>query len=259
MHFPLPNFSIDLSGQVALVTGASSGLGRRFAEVLARAGASVAVAGRRLDRLQEVVDEIRARGGKAATFQLDVRSATAIPEAIDRVENQLGLVTILINNAGIPDGCYATKMPIELIDNVIDTNFRAPFLLCCEVGRRLITAEAPGRIVNISSDGAYHYPPKAAATLYCSTKSAIIRLTETLAMEWARFGINVNAIAPGLFRTEMSDAYLEKAGDKALMGMQRGRIGEPPYLDSTLLYLVSPSSEFVTGICIRVDDAQKPR
>jgi NAD(P)-dependent dehydrogenase (short-subunit alcohol dehydrogenase family) len=259
MTYPLPNFSIDLSGQVALVTGASSGLGRRFAEVLASAGASVVVTGRRMDKLDTLRDEICARGGKAFAIQLDVRDPRAIVDAINSAEAHFGLITILVNNSGISDGKYATKMPLELIDDVIDTNFRAPFLVSCEVARRLIAAGQSGRIVNMSSVGAYQYAANAAATLYSATKSGVLRMTETLAMEWAKFGINVNAIAPGLFRSEMSEEHLAAVGDAAVKHYPRQRVGEPPQLDSTLLYLVSPSSEFVTGICIRVDDAQMPR
>lgn len=259
MEFPLPNMNLDLSGKVALVTGASSGLGRRFAEVLASVGAAVAVAGRRQDRLEELVQLIQSRGGKAVAAPLDVCDAQAISPCFDRIETELGLVDILVNNAGVPDGRYAVNMSLEEIDRVISTNFRAPFLISCEFARRLMKAERGGRIVNIASDGAFHYPPQAGATLYAATKSGVVRLTETLAMEWAKFGINVNAIAPGLFHSEMSAGFIAKAGDAALAGSQRGRIGEPAQLDSTLLYLLSPSSEFVTGICIRVDDAQKPR
>jgi NAD(P)-dependent dehydrogenase (short-subunit alcohol dehydrogenase family) len=259
MNYPLPNFSIDLNGQVALVTGASGGLGRRFAEVLASAGAAVALTGRRLDKLESLQNEIHERGGKAIAIPLDVRDPDVIIRAVDQAEQQLGLINILVNNSGITDANWATKMSLELIDDVINTNFRAPFLVAREVARRLIDAKQPGRIVNISSVGAYHYNPSSAASLYSATKSGVLRMTETLAMEWAKFGINVNAIAPGLFRSGMSEAYLNSVGDVATKHYPRKRVGEPPQLDSTLLYLVSPSSEFVTGICIRVDDAQMPR
>lgn len=250
---------VDLSGQTAFVTGASSGLGRRFALILAAAGAAVAIAARRIDRLEALADEIRSRGGKALPLALDVRDAAAIPQAVDEAQQGLGLVRILINNAGTPDAQWATHMSLQLVDNVIDTNFRAPFLLSSEVARRLIAARAPGRIVNISSVGAYHYTADTAASLYCACKLGVSRLTETLAMEWARFGINVNAIAPGFFHSEMGDFALARLGDKGLDWTPRKRVGEPRHLDSTLLYLLAPASEFVTGTCIRVDDAQVPR
>jgi NAD(P)-dependent dehydrogenase (short-subunit alcohol dehydrogenase family) len=151
--FPLPNASTDLTGQAALVTGASSGLGRRFAEVLAAAGASVVVAGRRVDRLEELVAEIVARGGKAAAVTVDVSDVASLAEAVARAEAAFGTLTILVNNAGIPDAQRAHKMPLELIDAVFDTNLRGPYVLACEVARRLIEAERPGRIVNLSSWG----------------------------------------------------------------------------------------------------------
>jgi len=256
---PLPALSVDLSGQVALVTGASSGLGRRFAQVLACAGAAVAVAGRRVERLEKLAEEIRERGGRALAVPLDVRDARGMAPAVERVQQQLGLVNILVNNSGVADGQYATKMSLELIDKVIETNFRAPFLLSCEIARRLMVAGQPGRIVNLSSVGAYQYSAESAATLYCAAKAGVLRMTETLALEWARFGINVNAIAPGLFRSEMSAAHLDVVGERIMKNMPRKRIGQPHQLDSTLLYLLAPASEFVTGICVRVDDCQYPR
>jgi NAD(P)-dependent dehydrogenase (short-subunit alcohol dehydrogenase family) len=148
-------------------------------------------------------------------------------------------------------------MSIELIDDVLGTNLRGPFVLSCEVARRLIAAELPGRMVNISSVGAFHYGGNGAA-LYSITKAGINRMTEALAVEWARFGINVNAIAPGAFSSEMMDGMLQRVGD-ITQHFPRKRLGDPAQLDSTLLYLVAPSSEFVTGTVIKVDDGQGPR
>jgi NAD(P)-dependent dehydrogenase (short-subunit alcohol dehydrogenase family) len=256
-EFPLPYAGHDLTGQVALVTGASSGLGRRFAATLAAAGAGVAAAARRTDRLGELVTEIEGRGGRALAVTLDMTDAASIEAAVDRTEDQLGPVTILVNNAGIPDAQYATRMPLELVDRVLDTNLRGPWLLACEVARRLIEAKQPGRIVNISSVGAFSYQGGAAA-LYSVTKAAVNRMTEVLSAEWARFGINVNAIAPGAFSSEMMDGMLARLGASTELGPRR-RLGDPAQLDSTLLYLVSPASEFVTGAVIRVDDGQGPR
>jgi NAD(P)-dependent dehydrogenase (short-subunit alcohol dehydrogenase family) len=256
-QFPLPYNNADLSGQVAFVTGAASGLGRRFAKVLAAAGASVAVAARRLDRLESLVEEIRADGGTAFAVQLDVTDATQIPSAVDAVENELGPVSILVNNAGIPDAQYAARMSVELVDKVLDTNLRGPYLMSIEVARRLIARKAPGRMVNISSVAAYHYDGHGAA-LYSITKAAVDRMTETLAVEWARFNINVNSIAPGAFRSEMLEGMLERVGDIS-KGFPRKRLGDPAQLDSTLLYLCAPASEFVTGSVIKVDDGQTAR
>jgi NAD(P)-dependent dehydrogenase (short-subunit alcohol dehydrogenase family) len=255
--YPLPNLSQDLSGQTALVTGASSGLGRRFAAVLAGCGAKVALVARRADRLESLVDEIAAAGGQAAPLVADVSRAEDLPGLVAQAEAALGPVTILVNNAGIPDAQRATKMPLELIDRVIDVNVRAPFVLSCEVARRLIEAKRPGRIVNIASMAAFDYGGNGAA-LYSVSKAAVVRMTEALAVEWARFEINVNAIAPGAFHSEMMDGMLERVGDFS-QALPRRRIGDPAQLDSTLIYLVSPASDAVTGACIPVDDGQGRR
>ncbi len=255
--FPLPYASTDLTGQVALVTGASSGLGWRFTRTLAAAGASVVGCGRRAERLDELVAQITADGGSAVGVPLDVTDADAIVAAVDAAEAAFGTVTILVNNAGMPDAQRAHKMPLELVDAVLDTNVRAPWLLSCEVARRLIAAELPGRIVNISSSGAFHYGGNGAA-LYSVSKAAVNRITEALAVEWSRYRINVNAIAPGAFRSEMMDGMISRLGDFT-KATPRGRLGEPAQLDSTLLYLVAPSSECVTGTIVRVDDGQGGR
>jgi NAD(P)-dependent dehydrogenase (short-subunit alcohol dehydrogenase family) len=257
MDYPLPNFSIDLKGQTALVTGASAGLGLRFARTLARAGARVALTARRLDRLEKLAAEIKAAGGEALPLQLDVTDASQLLEVVGRAQDKLGPVTILVNNAGIPDAQRATKMSVELIDRVLDTNVRAPYILSCEFARRLIDAKLPGRIVNIASSAAYRYSGNGAA-LYSVSKSAVVRMTEALAVEWAQFNINVNAIAPGAFSSEMMDGMLQRMGD-ITKHFPRPRIGDPAQLDSTLLFLVSPSSDFVTGTCVRVDDVQNGR
>jgi NAD(P)-dependent dehydrogenase (short-subunit alcohol dehydrogenase family) len=255
--FPLPNASVDLTGQVALVTGASSGLGRRFALALAATGASVAVAARRMDRLRDLVAEIEGNGGTAVAVSIDLTDHGSLVAGVDQAESALGLVTILVNNAGIPDAQRAHLMPVDLIDAVINTNLRGPFILACEVGRRLIAAKRPGRIVNISSAMAFHYGGEA-ASLYSITKAAVNRMTEVLAVEWVRHGINVNAIAPGYFTSEMTDGMVQRMGSFA-QSFPRKRMGDPAQLDSTLLYMVAPSSELVTGAVLRVDDGQLPR
>ncbi|BBZ05626.1 short-chain dehydrogenase/reductase [Mycolicibacterium chitae] len=255
--FPLPYASTDLSGQVALVTGASSGLGRRFAQTLAAAGARVVVTGRRGDRLKEVADEIVSTGGQCEPFTMDVTDATDCVSALDHAESAFGTVTILVNNAGIPDAQRAHKMSLEAIDAVIATNVRGPFVLSCEVARRLIAAGLPGRIVNLSSMAAFNYTGNGAA-LYSSTKAAVNRMTEALAVEWVRYGINVNAISPGSFASEMHDGMVARVGDFS-QRLPRKRFGEPAQLDSTLLFLVGPSSEVVTGTVIKADDGQFPR
>jgi len=255
--YATPNFSIDLTGQVALVTGTTSGLGKRFATVLAACGAKVALTGRRVDRLDALAEEIRGAGGDCLPLALDMTDRESIRNVVEEVEGHLGTINILVNNAGIPDAQHAVRMSDELVDAVFDTNLRGPWDLSCEVARRLIAAKMPGRMVNISSVGGFTYSGNGAA-LYSVTKSALVRMTEVLAVEWSRFNINVNAIAPGAFSTEMLDGMLERMGDFS-QSFPRKRICDPAQLDSTLLYLVSPASDAVTGTCIKVDDGQGSR
>lgn len=256
-EYPLPNVSNDLSGRVALVTGTTSGLGRRFAQVIAASGAKVAITGRRVERLEALAEEIRAQGGIAEPIALDMRDNDSIMNCVNQAETALGTIDILINNAGIPDAQRAHKMSLDLIDDVFDTNLRGPYVLSCEIARRLIAAEMPGRMINISSVGGFHYAGNGAA-LYSITKSAIVRMTECLAVEWARYNINVNAIAPGAFSSEMMDGMLERMGDIS-QHFPRKRICDPAQMDSTLLYFLSPASEAVTGTYIKIDDGQGSR
>ena len=252
--FPLPYNDSDLSGQVALVTGATAGLGRRFALVLAKCGAKVALAGRREERLAEVAAEIEAFGGESCQVPLDMTDQAAVVDAVEQVEQQLGLITILVNNAGIPDAQRAHRMKLDLINRVFDTNLVGPYILSCEVAKRLIATEQPGRMVNIASVGAFRYDGNGAA-LYSITKAGMVRMTEALAVEWSRFNINVNCIAPGAFSSEMMDGMIERVGDISA-NFPRKRMGQPAQLDSTLLYLCAPASECVTGAVIKVSDGQ---
>ncbi|MFP6656322.1 MAG: SDR family NAD(P)-dependent oxidoreductase [Myxococcota bacterium] len=255
--FPLPNHSTDLTGQIALVTGTTSGLGWRFARVLAKAGAKVVLTGRRVERLEALAKEIRADGGECAFFRLDMTNMEEVRGIVAKAEEALGLVTILVNNAGIPDAQRAHKMDQVLIDAVFDTNLRGPYVLSCEVARRLIAEKSPGRMVNISSIGGFSYAGGGAA-LYSITKAGIARMSEVLAVEWARYHINVNCIAPGAFASEMMDGMMERIGE-FYKETPRQRLGHPAQLDSTLLYLCAPSSECVTGTIIKVDDGQSSR
>jgi len=255
--YPLPNVSNDLTGQIALVTGATSGLGWRFARVLASAGARVVVTGRRADRLKELTASIEAEGGSAYPYELDMTDADAIQSVVDRASEEVGLITILVNNAGVPDAQRAHKMSVELVDLVLGTNLRGPYLLACAVARPLIAAKAPGRIINIGSGAGFRYDGHGAA-LYSITKAAIDRMSRVLAVEWSRNHINVNCIAPGAFSSEMLDGMMERMGDFSDR-MPRKRIGDPAQLDSTLLYLCSPASDAVTGASIEVDDGQGSR
>jgi NAD(P)-dependent dehydrogenase (short-subunit alcohol dehydrogenase family) len=257
MDYPLPNASHDLRGQVAIVTGASSGLGARFARVLAAAGAHVALCARRADRLEALVAEIRAAGGTAQAFAIDVADQAQCLALADRVEATMGPVSILINNAGIPDAARAHKLPPELFNQVMAVNVNAPWLLSTSLAARRIADGKPLRIVNIASMAAFEYQGQGAA-LYSMTKAAVVRMTEVLAVEWARWPINVNAIAPGAFASEMMDGMLSRMGD-ITQHFRRKRLGDPAMMDSTLLYLVAPASEAVTGTVIKIDDGQSNR
>lgn len=246
-----------LAGQVALVTGAGSGLGQRFALALADAGAVVVVAARRREKLDEVVGAIAGAGGTAYAVELDVRDPQAIARVLDEATELAGLPHVLVNNAGVPDAKRAHRMPLELVDQVLETNLRGPWLLTTDLAARWIEAGVRGRVVNLGSMSGIHYTGEGAA-LYSVTKAAVHRMTEVLAVEWARHGINVNAIAPGAFASEMMDGMLERRGDISAC-FPRRRLGSPEQLDSTLLYLVSPLSEAVTGAVITVDDGQTHR
>ena len=252
-----------LDDQVAIVTGATSGLGLRFAKLLASYGAKVAIAGRREDRLNQLAEEITQAGGSCLAVVTDVADTTQLEQLVAETEARLGLVTTLVNNAGIGDGQYATKVEIDQIDRVLNVNVRAPYVLSREVAKRLIKAKQPGRVVNIASIVAYEMDDLP-ASIYAVSKAAVVRMTETLAVEWARFGINVNGVAPGFFKSEMTDDMVERMSkdgnnfDLAKL-TKRNRVPTPDMLDSTLLYLCSPASQAVTGTIIKVDDGQMGR
>jgi NAD(P)-dependent dehydrogenase (short-subunit alcohol dehydrogenase family) len=257
MSYPLPNASTDLSGQIAIVTGASSGLGARFARVLAASGATVALCARRADKLEALKGEIEAAGGKAAVFEIDVSDQAQCLALAKKVEAALGPVSILVNNAGIPDAQRAHKLPLDLFNRVMAINVHAPWLLSTSLAARRIGDGKPLRIVNIASMAAYEYAGQGAA-LYSMTKASVVRMTEVLAVEWARYPINVNGIAPGAFASEMMDGMLERMGD-ITSHFRRKRLGDPAQMDSTLLFLVSPASDAVTGTVIKIDDGQSNR
>jgi NAD(P)-dependent dehydrogenase (short-subunit alcohol dehydrogenase family) len=256
--FPTPYFSNDLTGDVAFITGTTSGLGRRFAKVLAACGAKVAVTGRRVEKLESLVSEITESGGTALAIPMDMTSREDIRSAVDKAEAELGAISILVNNASIPDAQWAIKMSDELIDSVFDTNLTGPWYLSLAIGKKMVENKIKGRIVNIASVAAFTTNGQSASSLYSVTKSAVVRMTEALACEWARFNINVNCIAPGAFSSEMMDGMLERMGDIS-RAFPRGRICDPAQMDSTLLFLVSPSSECVTGTVIKIDDGQGSR
>lgn len=253
-----PNFSIDLTGHNALVTGATSGLGYRFAQVLASCGAKVAVVGRRTERLEALAESIKAEGGECVPVTMDMTDRQQVRDGFKAAETALGTIDILVNNAGVPDAQRATRIDDQLFDTVMNTNLEGPWFLSCAFAEQLRQAQRPGRIINIASMAAFDVQSNMPSSLYATTKAALVRMTEAMAVEWAKFHINVNAIAPGTFSSEMVDGMIERVGDFSQY-FPRQRICEPSQMDSTLLFLVSPSSECVTGTCIKVDDGQLGR
>lgn len=250
--------AVDLTGRVALITGAAGGLGRRFAHTLAGHGAAVAVADVRTDQLKSVQQELASTGARCVSAVLDLTAPESFADVVTRIEADLGPVDVLINNAGINDANRPQRLTLDTISRVIATNLEGPFALTCEVAKRLIERKQPGRIVNMSSINAFSYSHTTASPVYSITKAAVVRMTEVLAIEWAKYDINVNAIAPGLFMTEMTAGMIDRVGDPS-KSFPRKRIGRPDQLDSTILYLLSPASDCVTGTVIKIDDGQKPR
>ncbi len=245
----------DLTGHTAFVTGATSGLGRHFAKVLSRAGATVALAGRRADRLDAVKREIEKSGGRAAAVVLDVTDETRISPALDEAEAALGPVDILVNNAGLSVLGLSAEISASEFDKVIGTNLRGPFLLATEVGRRLIAAKREGRIINVASIGSFRVLP--GVTPYCISKAGLAMMTQCLAREWARKGINVNAICPGFIETELNDEWFaSEKGKKQIDGFPRKRLAKESDLDGMLLLLASDASRTITGSLLTVDDGQ---
>ena len=245
--------TVKLDGQVALVTGGSSGIGASVAQLLASSGARVAIAARRLDRLQAVADRIRQSGGTALPVQLDVSNPAAIEPAVAAVEKALGPISILINNAGIYLLKDALSATAEELDQLHAVNVRGSFLVAQAVGRRMIASKIQGRIVNLASIAAFR--PMPMLGVYGMSKAAVVHMTRFLAREWGRYGINVCALGPGYFRTEMTENDLKSdAAAKLIERLPRRRIGEVSDLATTVLFLVSPGSSFVNGAIIPVDD-----
>lgn len=249
----LPSF--DLTGKVALVTGATSGLGRRFALILAKSGAAVAITGRRVDRLETLKSEIEAMGGKALSIALDVTDPASITACVDAAEKGLGPVNILVNNAGMNVEAMAHEVTPEGYDTMFDTNVRGAFFMAQAVGTRMITRGEGGRIINIASIGAFTQLP--GLTIYTMTKAAIAMMTKSLAKEWARKQINVNAICPGFIETELNSYWFQsEGGQKQIKTFPRRRLGTESDLDGTLLLLASDHSRFITGSLFTADDGQ---
>ena len=242
----------DLTGKVALVTGASSGLGVHFARTLAGAGAAVAIAARRADRLASLQAELHAAGHKSVAVELDVQSSDSITAAFAAAEKALGPIDIVINNAGISIVKPALDMPVEDWDAVVNTNLRGAWLVAQTAGKRWLMAKRPGVIVNIASILGLRTIGQVAP--YNASKAGLIHLTRALAMEWARHDIRVNAICPGYIETEMnSDFWKTPAGQRLIERIPQRRIGQPEHLDGALLLLSSEAGSFMTGSVLTVD------
>jgi NAD(P)-dependent dehydrogenase (short-subunit alcohol dehydrogenase family) len=246
----MPNGMHSLAGKIALVTGASSGLGAHFARVLAGAGAGVVLAARRFDRLSQLEGEIRAAGGNAWAVELDVTDQASVARAFDAAA--AGPVTVLVNNAGVPSGSFFAKTTEEEWRGVMAVNLDGVFRVGREAARRMIANGTGGSIVNIASILGFGAIKSLSA--YAASKAAVLSLTKSMALELARERIRVNAIAPGYFSTEINAGFLTSgAGRRLLSRVPMGRAGDLSELDGPLLLLASNAGAFMTGSVITVD------
>jgi 3-oxoacyl-[acyl-carrier protein] reductase len=245
----------DLAGRVALVTGASSGLGVRFAEVLAEAGAAVALVARRADRLAATKARIEAAGGRALAIEADVLDRSAMTRAFDAAEKAFGTVTILVNNAGVAHANRAVELPEAEWRRVVGTDLDAVFFWAQEAARRMLATGKRGAIVNIAS--VLGFGVSKGTVAYSVAKAGVIQLTKALGLELAFKGIRVNAIAPGWIVTELNRDYLmSEPGAAIKREIPVGRFGEERDLDGALLLLVSDAGRFIAGTTIMVDGGQ---
>lgn len=249
---------VNFEGRIALVTGASGGLGGRFAKILARAGAQVVLASRRVERLKELRAEIEAEGGAAHVVQLDVTDYASIKSAVAHAETEAGPIDILVNNSGVSTTQRLIDVAPDDYAYVMDTNQRGAFFVAQEVAKRMI-ARAKGqpnkqhRIVNIASVAGMRTIPQIG--IYCVSKAAVIHMTKAMAAEWGRYGINVNAICPGYIETEINAAHFRtEQGQKLIDMLPRRRLGKPEDLDGLLLLLTGDESHFINGAIVAADD-----
>jgi NAD(P)-dependent dehydrogenase (short-subunit alcohol dehydrogenase family) len=246
----LPSF--DLKGQVALVTGASSGIGRHFAELLAAAGAKVALAARRVDRLAEAASKIEADGGRCLPVACDVTRPDSITAAITQAEATLGPLSVLVNNAGVVVSKPLFEHTEADWDHVVDTNLKGAWLTAREFAHHLVAQKRPGRIINITSVLGSRTIGRVPA--YCAAKAGLTHLTGVLAVELARYGILVNALAPGYVETDFNREFFQtEAGRNLIARIPLRRIGQAPDLDGALLLLASSAGAYITGAVIAVD------
>ena len=242
----------NLQNKVALVTGAGSGLGRQFAESLASAGATVALAARRRSKLDETAALIEANGGKAICVELDVTDTLSVTNCIRQTESEIGTPDILVNNAGIARQAFLTDMTEADWDDVIDTNLKGVFMMAQATAKAMILAGKPGSIVNIAS--VLGLRVSKALGSYIAAKSGVVQLTKAMALEWSYNNIRVNAIAPGYFITEINeDQFNDAAHEKLKHVVPMGRVGELPEIAGPLLLLASNAGSYMTGSIVVVD------
>ncbi len=246
----LPNFRLD--GRTALVTGASSGLGRHFARTLAEAGAAVAVAARRSDKLASLVDEIAAEGGSAHAVAMDVTDLGSVRAGFDAIAAWRGVPGVIVNNAGVAVARPLHEQTEADWDGVLDTNLQGAWLVAQEGSRRLVASGQGGAVVNVASITGERVAGGVAP--YCASKAALLQLTKALALELAASQIRVNALAPGYVATELNRDFLaSSAGQRLMSRIPQKRFGEPADLDGALLLLASEAGRFMTGSVIAVD------
>jgi len=253
----LPSFG--LAGRTVLVTGASSGLGAHFAQVLAAAGATVVLTARREGPLQDLVSTIASRGGKAICAPMDVTDEASVVSAFDRAEAEVGPIDTLVANAGIGGGGRSTQMPAADFAQIMSVNTLGAFLTVREAGKRMIAngsrERQNGRILIVASAAAH--TPVAGLAAYNASKAGAAMLGRSLAAEWVRQGINVNVMCPGYIRTDINAAMFDgPTGEAQIAGMGRRRLMTPEDLDGALLYFCSEASRAVTGSLLTLDDGQ---
>jgi NAD(P)-dependent dehydrogenase (short-subunit alcohol dehydrogenase family) len=249
---------VNFEGKIALVTGASSGLGARFAKILAQAGAQVVLASRRMDRLKELRAEIEAEGGAAHVVALDVTDYASIKSAIAHAETEAGPIDILINNSGVSTTQKLVDVTPEDYAYVMDTNQRGAFFVAQEAAKRMIARhkgdpKKQHRIINIASVAGLRVMSKLG--IYCMSKAAVVQMTKAMALEWGKYGINVNAICPGYISTEINSEYFKsEQGRQLIESLPRSRLGTPDDLDGILLLLAAEESRFLNGTIVTADD-----